>query len=69
MALSVQYDMFEEVGEHVEIRKLVEATQKECANTRRGLFARHGELSKMVLQLIERCDSLERQLQMVAKSK
>lgn len=69
MALSTQFDLFEETGELIEMRKQIEATQKECANVRRGLFARHGELAKMFLQLVDRCDSLEKQLQIVAKNK
>lgn len=69
MAVSMQYDMFEKVDDLSEVKKQIEATQKECGNVRRGLFARHNELANMVLKLIARCDALENQIQIVAKNK
>ena len=47
----VQLDLFRDVDEIGELRKQIQQVADSSANVRRGLFARHTEMAKVVLEL------------------
>lgn len=61
MAL-VQYDFFKsrDESEQDSIKEQLQKIQESCDKVRKGLFARHNELSKMYLEISARMDILER---------
>jgi hypothetical protein len=48
--VAIQYDLFEEQSELNDLRKEVAEIKKSADNVRRGLFARHSEMSKLILK-------------------
>ena len=46
----MQLDLLEEVSETTELRKELELLKEQAENTRKGLFARYHDLSKLFLQ-------------------
>lgn len=50
MSLAIQYDLFEEQSEINDLRKELLAVKASNDNVRKGMFARHNELMKMLLE-------------------
>ena len=55
----IQLDLFEQ-DESVLMRKELEKIRLTCENTRKALFARHGSLSKLYIELDHRLNIIER---------
>lgn len=63
MSQLIQYDLFKEKPSEIEICKIeVEEIRKSCDKVRKGIYAKHGELAKMFLDLNMRLDNIERHL-------
>ncbi len=58
--LAIQYDLFEENSEFCLLKKEFEEVRKSSDSVRRGLFAKHNELMKIVLKQQEEIESLKR---------
>lgn len=50
MQIAFQQDMFEEKSEIGDLRAEMKIVRESADNVRRGIFARHGELMKLVLK-------------------
>lgn len=63
MSNILQFDLFKSKPTDLEIcRQEVAAVRKSCDKVRKGLFARHGELAKMYMDLNQRLDIIERNI-------
>ncbi len=58
----IQLDFFPEDQEIKELKKTITEVKVSSDKVRRGLFARHGELSKMYIDLANRLDIIERNI-------
>ena len=59
----IQYDLFKEKPtETEELRMEFVGLEKSLGKVRRGLFARHGELCKMQIDLMNRLEIIERHI-------
>lgn len=63
-ALAIQYDFFktEEESELEALRKRVEEIDASSHRVRKGIYARHGELFKIINDLEDRLKIIERNL-------
>lgn len=60
---AIQYDLFDEVGDDVAaLQRTVDEVKASCEKTRKGMFVRHNELGKMMMNLHERLDIIERNI-------
>lgn len=57
----IQLDLFED-NEVVLLRNEMRKVKETCDKTRKGLFARHGELAKLFVELDYRLNILERNI-------
>ncbi len=57
--MAVQLDLFEELSEVDILRKELADVKQRSENVRRGIFARHNELSKLFLELKDEIDKLK----------
>lgn len=57
--MSYQLDLFEKDTDEKILRNDIDAIKKELGNVRRGIFARHNELSKMFLELKAEIEKLK----------
>jgi hypothetical protein len=69
MALHVQLDMFEEQTEELFLQKEVNALIKAQDNLRRGLFARHTEMQRVISKQQEEIEALKRQFAIIVRNK
>ena len=58
----LEKDNVELARELNDVRLIALATQKSADKVRKGLFARHGELAKMYLDLHQRLEVIERNI-------
>lgn len=58
----IQLDFFEKKSEMDLLREEMEAVKVSNDKVRKSLFARHGELAKMYLEIHERLEILERHI-------
>ncbi len=68
-ALAVQLDFLQEQNEETFLQNEVDALIKAQDNLRRGLFARHAELGRIVSRQQEEIDALKRQFALVMRNK
>lgn len=68
-ALAVQLDLFEEQTEELFLQKEVNALIKAQDNLRRGLFARHSEMQRIISRQQEEIDVLKRQFAIVMRNR
>lgn len=68
MALHVQLDMFEEQTEELFLQKEVNALIKAQDNLRRGLFARHNEMQRVISKQQEEIEALKRQFTILTRN-
>jgi len=68
-ALAVQLDLFEEQTEELFLQKEVDALIKAQDNLRKGLFARHTEMQRIISRQQEEIDVLKRQFALVLRNK
>ena len=59
MTVAIQLHLFESNDEINLLRQEIAIVKEQIANTRRGLFARHGEIAKQLLQLKDEVDALK----------
>jgi hypothetical protein len=57
---ALQFDMFEDNTEMGALRRELEAVHSELSNVRRGLFARHGQLAGLYLELKKELEDIKR---------
>tara|TARA_R110000868_G_scaffold312776_1_gene573732 strand:+ start:231 stop:410 length:180 start_codon:yes stop_codon:yes gene_type:complete len=57
--MAVQLDLFEELSDVDILRKELADVKQRNENVRRGIFARHTELSKLFLELKDEVDKLK----------
>lgn len=57
--MAVQLDLFEELSEVDILRRELADVKQRSENVRRGIFARHNELSKLFLELKDEIDKLK----------
>lgn len=57
--MDIQFDLFEN-KDLVEIKKTLESVKTSSENVRRGVFARHDKLEKLVTELNQRVEMLEK---------
>lgn len=63
MAAIIQYDLFEARPTEIEELRIELAAVKESnGKVRRGIYAKHGELAKLYIELHNRLDILERHI-------
>jgi hypothetical protein len=62
MKIAIQYDFFEEQSEFNDLKKKVDLISKGADNVRRGIFARHSALMKLVLKQQEEIEELRNHL-------
>ncbi len=64
MAICYQLDFFKEEKDcEIEaLRKEVESIRKSSDKVRRGLFSRHGEITKLVIDIDQRLSLIEKNL-------
>jgi hypothetical protein len=62
--LPIQYDFFEseEESEMSTMKKLIENVKNSSDNVRKGIFARHGELYKLFMDVDQRLKIIEKHL-------
>lgn len=62
--IPVQFDFFktEEESELEALKNQVQDVKNSCDKVRKGLFARHGELFKLILDIEERLKIIERNI-------
>jgi hypothetical protein len=61
--MQVQLDFFPEtLNEFDEIREEINTISNSCSKVRKAMFARHGELSKLYLDLSQRLEIIERHI-------
>ncbi len=58
----IQLDLFQEYSEDEELRREVKKLHESSEKVRRGIFARHNELSKLYLELNYRLEIIERNI-------
>ena len=63
-----QLDLFEEYSETSAVEERVRQCEHAQDKLRKGLFARHNELSKQYLLLLQANEKLERRLAMIEKN-
>lgn len=59
MMVAIQYDFFEEKSDLNDLKKEVTEIRKSADNVRRGIFARHGELMKLILKQQQEIEELK----------
>lgn len=59
MTVAIQLHLFESNDEINLLRQEIAIVKEQIANTRRGLFARHGEIAKQLLELKGEVDVLK----------
>lgn len=57
--MAVQLDLFEEFSEVDLLRKELADVKQRSENVRRGIFARHNQLSKLFIELKDEIDKLK----------
>jgi hypothetical protein len=57
-----QKDSHEILRELAFVKELAKSTHESAGKVRRGIFARHGELAKMYLELSSRLEVIERNI-------
>jgi hypothetical protein len=62
MKIAIQYDFFEEQSEFNDLKKKVDMISQGADNVRRGIFARHSALMKLVLKQQEEIEELRNHL-------
>lgn len=68
--MSLQFDLFEpELDEFDLLRADVKSCKDSQDKLRKGLFARHHDMSKLVIELKEEIHALRHQLVLVARNK
>jgi hypothetical protein len=68
-SLAVQLDLFEEQSEEGFLQKEVDALIVAQSNLRKGLFARHSEMQRIISRQQEEIDALKRQFALVMRNK
>jgi hypothetical protein len=68
-SLAVQLDMFEEQTEELFLQKEVDALIKAQDNLRKGLFARHTEMQRIISKQHEEIEVLKRQFALIMRNK
>lgn len=59
----IQYDLFDEPGnEYDAIKRSVDEVKFSCEKTRKGMFVRHNELSRLYVELNHRLDIIEKNI-------
>lgn len=58
----IQLDLFQEYSEEDHLRNEVKKIRESSEKVRRGIFARHNELSKLYLELNYRLELIERNI-------
>lgn len=59
MSYAIQFDLFEEINDEYIFQKELDLLKKEVTNTRRGLFARHSEMMKLIMKQQEEINILK----------
>lgn len=62
MSLAIQQDLFDNPSEIDMLRTDLFAVKKSNDNVRRGMFARHNELMKLILEQRQQIEELKSQL-------
>jgi hypothetical protein len=68
MSFEYQYDLFEEYDELSAVKSSIESLKKTQENVRRGIFARHNDLSKLYLVLKKDYELLEKRMLFLEKN-
>jgi hypothetical protein len=68
-SLAIQLDLFEEQTEETFLQSEVDALIKAQDNLRKGLFARHNELGRIVSKQQEEIEALKRQFAIMLRNK
>ncbi len=62
MAYAIQFDLFESNDEISLLKKELLIIDKKYSNVQRGMFARHGEMMKLILKQQDEIDKLKSML-------
>lgn len=65
----LQYDFWDDNSELGQLKRELKAVKDENTRVRKGLFARHGELAKLYLEISKRCDIMQNQIDMLTKNR
>lgn len=69
MAVQVQFDLFKETTDVDIMKAEVESLKESLGNVRRGIFARHNEMAKLILAQQEELDFLKVKLGLACEVK
>lgn len=62
MALHLQYELFETKSQDEIYLEQIEEIRESCHKVRKGIFAKHGELAKLYMDLSYRLSILEKHI-------
>lgn len=69
MAVQVQFDLFKETTDVDIMKAEMESLKESLGNVRRGIFARHNEMAKLILAQQEELDFLKVKLGLACEVK
>lgn len=68
--IDIQYDLFDPRPTEMSTLKMeMESLKASQDNVRKGLFARHNEMMKLIMQLDKELSAVRNQLELVAKNR